>query len=202
MSTFEQPRIEPLGIDNYSTWKVRMRLILVSKGLWGAVTKDEKEVDEVQSEQALALIGLAVQDFHLTTVGQCKTAKELWELLEKTFQAKTNARRLQLRKDLLFIRKGSTESITVYVSRAKAIQDDLVACGQQLQPFEVASSVLNGLPEEYQVVCSILASSAEELSVDRILPALLQEEQRLGTKEEEVAAYAAQSSVHRQQMWH
>ena len=103
MTSFEQPRIEPLGVDNYSTWKVRMRLILQSKGLWGAVkgneTEGETEVDAKQSQQALALIGLAVQDVHLSTVGQCDTAKKLWELLESTFQAKSNARRLQLRKD-------------------------------------------------------------------------------------------------------
>ena len=113
MTSLEQPRIEPLGVENYATWKVRMRLILVSKGLWSAVTGEEDKVDQKQSELALALIGLSVQDFHLTTVGQCKTAKELWELLESTFQAKTNARRLQLRKDLLFIKKGSAESVTV-----------------------------------------------------------------------------------------
>lgn len=43
MSADGKPAIDPLDVDNYATWSVRMRALLLSKGLWGAVTGDAME---------------------------------------------------------------------------------------------------------------------------------------------------------------
>jgi hypothetical protein len=40
MSVEDKPVVERLDVDNYATWSIRMRALLISKGLWTAVTED------------------------------------------------------------------------------------------------------------------------------------------------------------------
>ena len=52
--------LERLDVDNYSTWAVRMRFTLISKGLWEHVINDGKVTDTAGDQKALALIGTVV----------------------------------------------------------------------------------------------------------------------------------------------
>jgi dienelactone hydrolase len=76
-----------------------MKALLISKGLWTAVVA-ETPSDATQDQKALAQIILHVKDHHLMTVGNCDTAKIAWETLKNTYEAKTNARKLLLRREL------------------------------------------------------------------------------------------------------
>jgi hypothetical protein len=66
--------ITPLGADNYATWSICMKALLVHKKLWKGV--EDSSANEGDSELALALLTLNVQDMHLGAVGACKTAKK------------------------------------------------------------------------------------------------------------------------------
>lgn len=183
--------IVPLDVDNYATWSVRMRLLLTHKGVWAAVKEGTGNPND---QKALALIGLNVKDHHLMTIAECNTAKEAWETLEKVYKAKSNARKLQLRRELNSLKKEPSEPITKYVSRAKALQSDLLATGHEVKSCEVAWSVLAGLPKEYETVVTILESSETEPELDTLLPKLLHVEARLakeGASKGDAAAYAA-----------
>ena len=41
----EKPMVERLDVDNYATWRVRMRFLLISKGLWSAVNGEDTNAD-------------------------------------------------------------------------------------------------------------------------------------------------------------
>jgi hypothetical protein len=112
--------LERLDVDNYATWSIRMRALLISKGLWGAVTGDS--IDPDKDQKALAQIILHVKDHHLMTVGNCATAQTAWDTLKNTYEAKTNARKLILRRELTQLKMGATEPLTMYAARAKDIQ--------------------------------------------------------------------------------
>ena len=73
--------IEPLDVENYGTWSLRMKALLVHKGLWKAV-EGSSGTSTDDSDKALALVMLNVKDHHLTTLASCKTAKEAWESLQ------------------------------------------------------------------------------------------------------------------------
>ena len=60
----------------------------------------------VRSNKALALTGMIVADYHLRAVEEAESAKELWESLEQSFMAKSNARRLLLRQQLSRLELG------------------------------------------------------------------------------------------------
>lgn len=184
--------IVPLDVDNYATWSVRMRLLLTHKGVWAAV----KEGTGSQNDQkALALIGLHVKDHHLMTIAECKSAQEAWNTLEAVYKAKSNARKLHLRRELNSLKKEASEPLTKYVARAKALQSDLLASGHEVKSCEVAWSVLAGLPKEYETVVTILEASDSELDLDSLLPKLLHVETRLAREsdsgDDKAAAFMA-----------
>lgn len=169
---------ELLDVDNYATWARRMKYLLIIKGLWTAVSSDTVEPDK--NEKAMAQIGLHMKDHHLATLERCTTAKQAWEELQTIFQAKSNARKRQLRKELSQLKMGAAEPLTKYVARAKEIQNQLRAAGHEVTDQEVAWALLAGLSPAYDTVVTVLESSTEaELKLDDLLPKLMPVEQRL-----------------------
>ena len=167
-----KPVVECLDVDNYATWRILMKYVLISKGLWAAVESDT--VEHEADQKALATIGLYVKEHHLSTLERCGTAKRAWMELERVYQAKSNARKLQLRMQLSQLKMGATEPLTKYVSRAKEIQAQLRAAGQDVADTEIAWSVMSGLPSAYATMATVITATTDgDLSLDDILPKLL-----------------------------
>ncbi|KAL3130180.1 hypothetical protein ABBQ38_008485 [Trebouxia sp. C0009 RCD-2024] len=95
-----------LGVLNYVA-------LLQSKKLWSVIKGDED--DEDKSDQVKGILVLYLDDYHLQIVDEAFTAKQLWEKLEATFKAGTNARRLLLRQQLNSLKKEYKEPITQYI---------------------------------------------------------------------------------------
>ena len=174
--------IEPLDVENYGTWSLRMRALLIHKGLWKVVEGSSDTMTAVtdDSDKALALIMLNVKDHHdLTTLASCETAKEAWESLRKIYQSQLNARRMQLRKELTQLKKGPTEALTVYFARARSLWTDLTVAGHSMTESEIVLSVLSGLPSEYDTAVEILTTTTkEDFKMETVLGQLLQVEAR------------------------
>jgi len=169
--------VELLDVDNYATWRRRMKSLLVIKNLWGAVTGDT--VDEQSDAKALAQIMLHVMDHHLSMVEGCGSSKEAWEKLEDVYQGKSGARKRQLRKELTLLTMGAAEPVSKYVARAKEIQNQLRAAGHEVGDQEVAWAVLAGLPKHFETIVTVLETSSEsDLKLDEMLPKLMAFEQR------------------------
>ena len=181
MTSDTKPTVEPLDVDNYATWSVRMKAFLMVKGLWSAVT--EATTDATTDSKALAQITLHVRDHHLQSMGQCNTAKEAWDLLKNTYQAQSNARKMLLRRSLTQLRMGAAEPLTVYAARAKEIQTQLSTAGDAAADQDVAMQFLAGLPPAYGMISTVLTASDQPLKIDTMLPKLLQVEQQMQPSE-------------------
>jgi len=178
MATTNATAIEALDVDNYATWRSKMKFLLITKGLWTTVTGDS--IDAEKDAKALAQIGLHVKDHHLPMLERCTTAKEAWEQLEAVYQAKSNARKRQLRKELSQLKMAPTEPLTKYVARAKEIQNQLRATGYDVADQEVVWALLAGLPASYDTVVTVLETSSDsDMRLDDILPKLMPMEQRM-----------------------
>jgi hypothetical protein len=77
MAMGDKVTIEALDVENYGTWSILMKALLIHKKLWKGVEDPSANPDESQS--ALAYITLYVKDDLLGTVGACETAKEAWD---------------------------------------------------------------------------------------------------------------------------
>ena len=174
-SSDNKPVVERLNADNYGTWSVRMEAFLMVKDLWDAVTGTS--TDASADKKALAQIVLHVEDFHLATLVGCPNSKTAWERLKAIYQAKTNARKLVLRKELIQLKMSATEPLTVYAARAKDIQTQLRSAGDEIKDQDVALQFLAGLPPAYGTMSTVLTAGEQELKIDTMLPKLLQVEQ-------------------------
>ena len=175
MSTEDKRVVELLDVDNYVPWSIRMKALLITKGLWSAVASDTP--DATADQKALSLIILHVKDHHLMTLAECATSKVAWETLKATYEAKTNARKLLLRRELTQLKMGVTEPLSVYAARAKDLQAQMSAAGTKVDDQEVAMQFLAGLPPTYNMVSTVLVSNDRPLKIDEILPKLLPIEQ-------------------------
>ena len=190
MSTTTVPAVELLDVDNYATWRSKMKFPLITKDLWTAV--EGETVNEQTDAKALAQIGLHVKDHHLPELENCATAKAAWERLGAIYQTKSNARKRQLRKELTQLKMGAAEPLTKYVGRAKDIQNQLRAAGYEVADQEVIWAMLAGLPLAYDTVVTVLETSADQdLKLDDVLPKLMPVEQRLTKTESSLSEATA-----------
>jgi len=186
MASEKMSSVELLDLENYGTWSMRMKYLLVTKGLWGPVEAEEGvAVDRKEDLKALALIGLYVADHHLVMLRDCSTAKQAWTALESVYKTKSTARKLQLRKELAHLTKEPSEPMSKYVARARSLWNDLTAAGHSMAMTELTFSVLAGLPKEYETTVAILEASDGELDLDVVTAKLLHAEERLMRMDED-----------------
>lgn len=175
-------RFKLLDGTNYGTWSIRMKALLMNKQVWPAVA-DPDNAEEGADDRALSYLTLGVADHLLATLDECDTAKEAWDKLEEAYRAASAARRTLLRKTFATLRMDSSEDIIKYIARVKDLRDQLIASGHTPTEDEVTLAALAGLPEQYNMVITVLESAADIPSLDDVVPQLLQAEQRCKTKD-------------------
>lgn len=180
MGDIDKVHIEPLDLENYKVWSQKMMSLLTMKDLWSAVRPAADEVvPAVTNAKALAVLGLHVKEHHMHLVSGAATAAQAWAALESLYMASTLPRQMQLRREMNALEKGAAEPVVKYVGRAKDLRRDLLACGANLEEREVVLSVLNGLPEAYNHLVTVLQVTNQDLTLDTLLPQLLLVEQHV-----------------------
>ena len=182
-------RIQPLNADNYDTWKLQMKAILIKNDLWAYVSgtkpkPPDAEADEVAKwegfdEKATADITLSVTPSELGLITECTTSKEAWLKLEATFQSKGPARKATLLKRIALARLNEGENVRDHLNELfdpvtmVTIGDDLLAI-----------LLLYSLPESYETFrCEL--ETRDELSTPAVLRVkILEEDQARKTKED------------------
>ena len=92
---------EKLNGENYAIWKIRMKAVLVSKGLWKVTDSahsdaELSESDQGKPEQALALIVHAVAADQMIHLKACSTSQEAWMKLSEIYAEPSAANRIRL----------------------------------------------------------------------------------------------------------
>ena len=176
-------RVEVLDVDNYDTWSCDMEWLLVTKGLWEAIS-DPENADAAIGRKALATIGLHVAKHHKASLLACNSAKEAWDMLKAAYQAKSNARKLQLRRELNALKMQTDEPLSKYMARGRAIMDQLLAAGHTITEEELVWSLLAGLPPKYESMVNVLEGADDTPSLETVMAKLLIIEQRQPAKAE------------------
>jgi hypothetical protein len=165
------------GDSNYRTWRVKMRALLIVKGLAdtiepgtqgvvaagtaaGGATNTANAADAGRSAKALALIVLNVKEHIYPLVSECATARDAWVALESNFTMQLVAQQMQLRRQLTNLSMERGETLQMYFSRAQTLLSDLRKAGVVIQEPEVVLSTLAGLPSGFNTIVTILTSQA------------------------------------------
>ena len=119
----------------------------------------------------------SISEQMLGHVLHCKSASEVWIVLEQTFSAKSKARALQLRLSLQTMKKGNS-SIEDYILKMKSLAMSLMAAGQQITDDELILYIHGGLGSEFEAVIVNL-TSRESITLQEVQYILQTHEMRL-----------------------
>ena len=154
-----------------------MEAFLQLKDCWAAVLGTEQSAPRLA--KALAYIKLAVSDHYLVVLQSETTAQGAWGILQRLFQERTVARKLQLRRELASLRKGASEGVESYLMRAENIRVHMLNAGLAVTDEEIVLPVLAGLPEEYSTLVMIMENTDTEWSLPAVRARLMLAEQRV-----------------------
>lgn len=162
MSANSVVRIEALGRDNYDTWKLQMRALLVKNDAWGYVsgeiTKPEPTTTNaaefrdwnIRNEKAKSDLILSIGASQLKLIKNCTTSSELWLRLENIFQSKGPSRKATLLKSLILQKMSEGGDVREHLHGFLDTVDKLSEMDVVINPDQLAIMMLYSLPSSFE----------------------------------------------------
>lgn len=187
-------KITALGEDNYVTWKWQMNLILTAKGLDKCVIKGSgTEVNQAKITQATILLASSLSQLNMQRVINCKTALQIWETLESTFENKSATEKAALLEQFMSFKIQSTRDVSKGIGEIQSLAAKLTALGTTIASDLIVSVILKALPESLSNWASTWKMvNAEKLELNKLITGVMAE---VNTKAgQENAALVAKTS--------
>jgi t-SNARE complex subunit (syntaxin) len=154
-------QIPKLNSNNYSSWKIHMKLFLISKDRDQTIRKDTRSAEELSApsatkkrqeenaqRKALAYIEMKVEEEFLGVIEDSnENARTAWEKFEEMFHSVTNARKRMLRQQLSSLQMEPGESAAKYISRVKDLKRELKHAGLDANDVDLAA--VSGLSRDF-----------------------------------------------------
>jgi hypothetical protein len=131
-----------------------------------------------QDQQLLSGLLSSMMEDILWDVVSAKTAKEVWDSLQKKFLSSTRAHTVQIRVELTTAKKR-TSSAEDYFCKITGLAAELAAADAPLCDDEVIAYLLAGLGPEYDPFVTSVTTKTEALSLDDVYAYLMAFEARL-----------------------
>lgn len=176
-----------LNNGNYSTWKVRMEMLLTRDDYWFAVEDPKPEPAtsawKKANQKALATIVLFIEDSQMNLVKGAATARDAWLKLKAYHEKASMTSRVSLLKRIcsLNLSEGSAEgpNMEKHLFELEELFDRLQCAGQELEPSLKIAMILRSLPDSFDVLVTALESRKDEdLTMEIVKQKLLDEWQR------------------------
>ncbi|UYV62960.1 hypothetical protein LAZ67_2002627 [Cordylochernes scorpioides] len=179
--------VEKLNGQNYRSWKYNIKMLLIEKGLWDVMFKDEDTQDaklKAQKDRVLAVIALSINTEHQIHIIDCSSPQNAWKNLEQVFEPKSRSRKLQLKKQFVNIKLQTGESMLDYLNRLKICTDHLKEAGAEVDDQDIAYSMLSGLPDSFDtLVMSFGNVEDSDFTSNKVRNTLLTEYERRSARE-------------------
>lgn len=143
----------------------------------GEVLSEETTAYKTWKQTDMALLSLLMatleEDIVDVIIG-CKTSQQAWLALQEKFSAVSRVSIMQLQT----IQKGG-ENIEKYLQRVKSARDQLLSVGVVIQEEDIIIFILNGLPDEYSTVRTVVEGRETPITLRDLRPQLLTVERRI-----------------------
>ncbi|CAL8176000.1 unnamed protein product [Prunus armeniaca] len=197
-----------LSDDNYLKWSDQLESVLQGYDLFGyldgsvfaplkfAILDEEGVTSEVTAaykdwlhtdKALLSLLIASLSDEALQYVIGSRTAREAWLNLTDRYASVSRARINHLKTEMQTTQKGG-DSIERFLLRLKHIRDQLHSAGVKISDDDFVIAALKGLPQEYDIIKTVLIARDTSLSLRDFRAQLLVAEQ---TAEARVVTHSA-----------
>ena len=176
------------GPENWATWKFQIEHFLKAKGLWSMVMETDTVAADANAqtraefqkrkERAFSVLVLNVSTPQLYLITSCQTPKEAWDTLRGHFERDTLANKLFLKKKYFRCEMKDGENITEHLKRMKELTDKLGAIGTQIAEEDQIVTLLGSLPPSYATIVTALETKMDNLTLQFVQQALINEEQK------------------------
>lgn len=171
-------KFEVLTKENYDTWKIQMRAILIKNDAWGYVsgalakpgtdaTPEAKSAWEAADLKAQSDIILAVSTSEIKQVKNCKTAQEIWKKLEEIFQSKGPARKVALLNNLMSLKMQDGDDPREHSRQFFDTVDKLAELEVEINRELLAVMLLRSLSERFENFRCAMSSRDELPSLEK-----------------------------------
>lgn len=164
---------------NYSNWKFRLEVLLDEKDLLRYVEtplqeilaqfqitegdssevraqkEKSKEAAQKSAKRCRGFIIQKIAESHLEYIKDKTSAYDTWETLKQTFERKSVANQIRLKRKLLCMKfNPSQESLKNHILKFDRIVRDLKSSGSTMEENDVICHLLLTMPSEYDAVDS------------------------------------------------
>ncbi|GJY88742.1 zinc finger, CCHC-type containing protein [Tanacetum coccineum] len=173
---------------NYTTWAIRMQIILEANGLWEMIEPNEKtQADNKKDKTAIAFLYQALSEEQLLQITKHKTAKAIWDALKTRHigEERVQQARLQtLKSDFEMLHMKEDEAIDTFTAKLTTLVNKAASLGHTIEDSVVVRKLLNAVPDKFlQIVASIEQySDLDEMSVEEAIGRLKTFEERIKVK--------------------
>ena len=186
---------------NYSAWEFQFRLFVIGKELWGHIDGSDPAPTElpklaqwqVKDARVMTWILGSVDQLLIPNLRPYKTAKGMWEYLQKVYNQDNTAKRFQLEYEIASYSQGDL-SIQDYFSGFQnlwaeyvdiiyaKVPADSLSVVQEVHEQSKRDQFFMKLRPEYEAARSHLMNRDPSLSLDVCFGELLREEQHIATQ--------------------
>ena len=204
-SDFKKLLIPKFDGNNFHVWKHRITLVLQDAEVWDVVTlgvgvgsptvstgtaSDAAGESPVLSRprkddvKARRIITSSLTDEHVVLTMDCKTAKEVWNMLVTINEKSGISNKLFLRQKFFKLRMDGSSKMLEHISTMETLARRLEAAGSKLEEDDIIMNLLSSLPEEYSNLVTALETRESNLSLTDVKAKLLHEEAKRQTLSE------------------
>lgn len=184
-------QIEKLDVDNYETWSLQMKSVLIHLDLLHAIEEslgheandEAKKVFKTANDKAVATIILAVQSSQLHHIKGIESARGVWNKLREVHLPNTPVRKITLCKKLLSLKMMESEKMNDFLDKFVDLTTKLNETGLVIQDELLTVILLSSLPESYENFIIAMETRDHMPSIHALKHKLLEESERRKEKE-------------------
>nr|GEV35251.1 zinc finger, CCHC-type [Tanacetum cinerariifolium] len=140
---------------NYTVWAIQIKVILEAHGLWETIEpKENTKVDNKKDKATTALLYQALTEDVILQVAGCKTAKELWESLQKRHVGEEKVQQARLQSLMIgfnTLQMKDDDTIVASIEQTSDLDDiTLDEITGKLKAFEERIKLRKGGQDESQ----------------------------------------------------
>lgn len=171
-----------LNASNYENWSFKVKLLLIKEGCWEAISAAAPvpvtPAWETKNQQAMATVGLAVEDSQLIHIRKAKSAKEAWENLEKVHVKRTLSTKVSLMRKICRLRLDHNGDMEAHIATLSDLVEKLNGLQQNavLDDQWLVAILFSSLPEEYETLVTALEARPDaDLTLELVKGKLIDE---------------------------
>ena len=176
-----------LNENNYPTWKIQVKMHLIKDNLFGIVDGSENAPTStgdlvkynMRRDRALAIIVLAINPKFLYIIGDPVDPKIVWQQLQDTFQKKTWANKLRLKRKLYNMKLEPGDSLQEHLKAFVELFSELAVIGDAINEEDRVINLLASLPDSFSTIVTALEAIDKVPSWESVTERLLHEEEKL-----------------------